>query len=103
MLIDYFNGCARVRSLGIATQIKIMGEPSLVFTGLWFGSIRLSSEKYKIISWKKKEFDDLEDLVVSFRLYFVIAEQLMYLYHVLFTLINIYGIDCQKKDHPRFM
>jgi hypothetical protein len=21
----------------------------------------------------------------------------MYLYHVLFTLINIYGIDCQKK------
>jgi hypothetical protein len=21
----------------------------------------------------------------------------MYLYHILFTLINIYGIDCQKK------
>jgi hypothetical protein len=21
----------------------------------------------------------------------------MYLYHVLFTLINIYGVDCQKK------
>jgi hypothetical protein len=37
MLIDYFNGCARVRDLGIAAQIKIMGEPSLVFTGLWFG------------------------------------------------------------------
>jgi hypothetical protein len=36
MWIDYFNGCARARSLGIATQIKIMGEPSLVFTGLWF-------------------------------------------------------------------
>jgi hypothetical protein len=50
-----------------------MGEPSLVFTGLWFGSIRLPSEKYKIISWKKKEFEDLEDLVVSFRLYFVIV------------------------------
>jgi hypothetical protein len=27
MLIDYFNGCARTRSLGIAAQIKIMGEP----------------------------------------------------------------------------
>jgi hypothetical protein len=51
-----------------------MGELSLVFTGLWFGSIRLPSEKYKIISWKKKEFEDLEDLVVSFRFYFVIAE-----------------------------
>jgi hypothetical protein len=50
-----------------------MGEPSLVFTGLWFDSIRLPSEKYKIISWKKKEFEDLQDLVISFRLYFVIA------------------------------
>jgi hypothetical protein len=73
MLIDYFNGCARTRSLGIAAQIKIMGEPSLLFTGLWFGFIRLPSEKYKIISWKKKEFEDLEDLLVSFRLYFVIT------------------------------
>jgi hypothetical protein len=73
MLIDYFNGCAHARSLGIAAQIKIMGEPSLVFTGLWFSSIRLPSKKYKIMSWKKKEFKDLEDLVISFRLYFVIA------------------------------
>jgi hypothetical protein len=86
MLIDYFNGCARARSLGIAVQIKIMGEPLLVFTGLWFGSIQLSSEKYKIISWKKKEFEDLKDLVVSFRLYFVIVED------SLCTLINIYGV-----------
>jgi hypothetical protein len=74
MLIDYFNGYARAHSLGIAAQIKIMGEPSLVFTGLWFGFIRLPSEKYKIMSWKKKEFKDLEDLVISFRLYFVIAK-----------------------------
>jgi hypothetical protein len=37
MWIDYFNGCVRARSLGIAVQIKIMGEPPLVFTGLWFG------------------------------------------------------------------
>jgi hypothetical protein len=36
MLIDYFNGYARVRSLGIAAQ-KIMAEPSLVFSSLWFG------------------------------------------------------------------
>jgi hypothetical protein len=52
-------------SHGIAAQIKIMGEPSLVFIGLCFGIyIRLPSEKYKIVSWKKKEFEDLEDLLV---------------------------------------
>jgi hypothetical protein len=37
MLIDHFNDCAHARGLGIAAQIKIIGEPSLVFTGLWFG------------------------------------------------------------------
>jgi hypothetical protein len=73
MLIDCFNGCVHARSLGIVAQIKIIGEPSLVFTGLWFGFIRLPSKKYKIILWKKKEFEDLEDLLVSFRLYFIIA------------------------------
>jgi hypothetical protein len=26
------------------------------------------------VSWKKKEFEDLEDLLVSFRLYFVIVK-----------------------------
>jgi hypothetical protein len=34
MWIDYFNGYARAHSLGIAAQIKIMGEPPLIFTGL---------------------------------------------------------------------
>jgi hypothetical protein len=48
MVIDYFNGCACAR-LGIAAQIKIMGEPLLVFLGHWFGFIQLPSEKYKII------------------------------------------------------
>jgi hypothetical protein len=32
--IDYFNGYARARSLGIAARIKIIGESLLVFTGL---------------------------------------------------------------------
>jgi hypothetical protein len=42
-----------------------MGEPSLVFTSLWFGIYPgLLLEKYKIVSWKKKEFEDLEDLLV---------------------------------------
>jgi hypothetical protein len=62
MWIDYFNDCACARSLGIAAQIKIMGEPLLVFTGLWFGIyLGLPSKKYKIVSRKKKEFEDLED------------------------------------------
>jgi hypothetical protein len=66
---------ARAHSLGIAAQIKIMGEPPLVFIGLWFGIyLRLPSEKYKIVSWKKKEFEDLKDLLVSFRLHFVIVK-----------------------------
>jgi hypothetical protein len=74
MLIDYFNGCTCAHSLGIVAQ-KIMGEPSLVFTDLWFGIyLGLPSEKYKIMSWKKKEFEDLKDLLVSFRLYFVIGK-----------------------------
>jgi hypothetical protein len=54
MLYDYSIGCERARSLGTAAKIKIMGEPSLVFTGLWFGTyvlfMRLPSEKYKIAS-----------------------------------------------------
>jgi hypothetical protein len=51
MVIDYFNGCARARSLGIAAQIKNMGEPSLVFSGLWFGIyLRLPPGKYNIVS-----------------------------------------------------
>jgi hypothetical protein len=33
MVIDFFNGYARIHSLGIAAQIKIMGEPSLLFSG----------------------------------------------------------------------
>jgi hypothetical protein len=52
-----------------------MGEPSLVFSGLWFGIyLRLPLGKYKIVLWKKKEFEDFKDLLVSFRLYFVIVE-----------------------------
>jgi hypothetical protein len=64
MMTDYFNSCARARSLGIVAQITIMREPSLIFLGQWFGFIRLPSRKYKIMSWKKKEFEDFEDLLV---------------------------------------
>jgi hypothetical protein len=78
MLDDYSNGCARARSLGTAAKIKITGEPSLVFTGLWFVThvlfMRLPSEKYKIKSRKKNDYEDLDDLLVSFRVRFVIVE-----------------------------
>jgi hypothetical protein len=75
ILIDYFNSSALARSLGIAAQIKIIGEPTLVFIGLWFGIyFGMPLEKYKIMSWKKKEFEDLEDLLVSFRIYFIIVK-----------------------------
>jgi hypothetical protein len=60
MLYDYFNGYARTRRLGTVAKIKIMGEPSLVFAGLWFDAyvlfMRLHSEKYKITSWKTNDF-----------------------------------------------
>jgi hypothetical protein len=72
MLIDYFNGCTCVRDLGIADQIKIMEEP--VFTCWWLGIyLRLPSEKYKIVLWKKKNCK-LRSLLVSFRLHFVIVK-----------------------------
>jgi hypothetical protein len=44
-----------------------MGEPSLIFTGLWLDIyVGLPSEKYKIVSWKKKKFEDLEDFASFF-------------------------------------
>jgi hypothetical protein len=72
MLYDCFNGCVRARSLGIAAQ-KIMGELSSVSTRLWFVIyFWLPSEEYRIVFWKKKEIKDLEDLLLSFRLYLLL-------------------------------
>jgi hypothetical protein len=63
MLIDYSTSCTRARSLGTVTKIKMMREPSLIFIDLWFGIyvlfMRLPSRKYK-----KKCFEDLDDLLV---------------------------------------
>jgi hypothetical protein len=57
-----------------------MGEPSLVFLGLWFDCLWLPPEKDKIASWKKKEFEDIEDLPIVFRLYFVIVGLNLYIF-----------------------
>jgi hypothetical protein len=55
--------------------------------------MRLPSEKYKIVSWKKKDFKDHDDLLVSSDFVLQLLKKLMYLYHVLFAMINICGID----------
>ena len=63
-------------ALALRLKIKIMGEFSLVFIGICVGiyvTWRRPSEKYKIISCKKKEFEDIENLLFSFRLHFVIV------------------------------
>jgi hypothetical protein len=64
MVNDYFNSYVRAHSLGIAAQLKIVGEPSSVFSGLWFDCLWLPPGKYKIVSWKKKYFQDIEDLLI---------------------------------------
>jgi hypothetical protein len=99
MVIDYFNGCMCARSLDIAAPIKIMEELSLVFLGQWFGIyLRLPPKKYNIVSWKK-EFKDLEDLLVSFRHYFVIVKVSSCIYTMCYLLLimNICGTDCKKR------
>jgi hypothetical protein len=47
------------------------GAGSATGFGIYLG---LPSEKYKIVSWKKKDFEDLKDLLFSFRLNFVIIK-----------------------------
>jgi hypothetical protein len=42
--------------------------------------MRLSLKKYEIVSWKKNDFKDLNDLLVSFRLCFIIAEDTSCIY-----------------------
>jgi hypothetical protein len=54
MVFDYFNNCPHARSLGIAAQIKIMGELLLVFSDQWFRFIRLFSRKYKVVYERRK-------------------------------------------------
>jgi hypothetical protein len=97
MWIDYFNSCVRARNLGIATQIKNMGAPLLVFAGIWYDIYAiifwLLSENYKIMLWKKKSLKTLKSSSF-FRTLF--CNSWSQLYHVLFT-INIYGIDFKKK------
>ena len=65
-LINLMAACVH-KALALRLIIKT-GEPSVVFTGLWFGGfgvvLRLRSEKYNIVSWMKNGLEDLIDLLV---------------------------------------
>jgi hypothetical protein len=84
------NSCVCARSLGTAVKIKIMGESSLVFICLWFGThvlfMWLPLKKYKIAPWKKNDYEDLDDLLVSFRLSFVIIEDISCIFTMYYLL-----------------
>jgi hypothetical protein len=73
----------RARSLGTAAQIRKKGGSLLVFTGLWFDIcviiFWLASEKYKIVSWKKKSLKALDISSFSLRIYFVIVGDSSYI------------------------
>jgi hypothetical protein len=63
MVIDYFNSSVRARSLGIATQIKIMGEIfyfqviGLVLFGCLLENIRLCHGLRRTLkTWKIYSF-----------------------------------------------
>jgi hypothetical protein len=61
-----------------------MVEHLLIFTGLWFDNyLGLTSEKYNIMLWKKKEFEDLKGLLVPFRLYIIIVKDSSRMYYLL--------------------
>jgi hypothetical protein len=64
--------------IALALRLKLKKrEPLLVFTGLRFNICAiifwLPSEKYKIVSWKKKSLKTSKISLFSLRLYFVIA------------------------------
>jgi hypothetical protein len=60
---------------------------------------RMLTKKYKIVSLRKKTFEDLDDLLLYFRLYFVIAKDSSCIFALYFQLLEIYhGIDCKNSN-----
>jgi hypothetical protein len=89
--------------IALVLRLKNYGRTLVgIFKSMVWYLFLLPSDKYKIVSWKKIEFEALDGLLYSSRLYFVtVGSQLVHLYHVLYFTINICGIDCQKK-HQEF-
>jgi hypothetical protein len=70
-LIVLMDVCVHV-TLALRLKYKNMGAPLLVFAGIWYDIYAiifwLPSEKYKIVSWKKKSLKISEISSFSFRL-----------------------------------
>jgi hypothetical protein len=65
MLVDYFHSCVRARSLDIATQIKNMGAPLLVFACIYYDIYAIiflvAFRKIRDCVMEEEEFEDLKD------------------------------------------
>jgi hypothetical protein len=87
--------------VALALRLKLKSWETLVFTDLWFDTyvllMWLSSEKYKFAPWKKKDFEDLDDLLVSFLLRLVIAEDNSCIFSMYYLLWWIYVVLVVKK------
>jgi hypothetical protein len=100
-MITLMVACVHV-ALTLRLKFKKKGEPLLVFTGLWFAICAiifwLDSGNYKIVSWKKKSLKASKISSFFLILYFVIAEDSLYIStNVLFVAIINYGIVFFKK------
>jgi hypothetical protein len=79
--------CVHV-ALVLRLKYKNMGVPLLVFAGIWYDIYAiifcLPSEKYRIVSWKKKKSLKTSKISsFSFRLYFVIVGVSSTMYYLL--------------------
>jgi hypothetical protein len=78
--------CVHV-ALALRLKYKNMVAPLLVFAGIWYDIYAiifwLPSEKYEIVSWKKKSLKISKISSFSFRLYFVIVGVSSTMYYLL--------------------
>jgi hypothetical protein len=85
-LIVLMAACVHV-ALALRLKYKNMGAPLLVFAGIWYDIYAiifwLPSEKYEIVSWKKKSLKTSKISSFSFRLYFVIVGVSSTMYYLL--------------------
>jgi hypothetical protein len=85
-LIVLMAACVHV-ALALRLKYKNMGAPLLVFAGIWYDIYAiifwLPSEKYEIVSWKRKSLKTSKISSFYFRLYFVIVEVSSTMYYLL--------------------
>jgi hypothetical protein len=73
----------------------------LVFVGFWFDIYAiifwLPLEKFKIVSWKKKNLKTSEISLFFLRLYFIIAGDSLYISTMYYSLLYYIMVLFQKK------